>query len=46
MVDCSDIVDYKRDFQGSHQYYRRSPVTPSVARGLQANRKGPSLRSG
>lgn len=25
MVDCSDIVDYQRDFQGSHQYYRRSP---------------------
>jgi hypothetical protein len=25
MVDCSDIADYQRDFQGSHQYYRRSP---------------------
>lgn len=25
MVDCSDIADYTRDFQGSHQYYRRSP---------------------
>ena len=25
MVDCSDFTDYQRDFQGSHQYYRRSP---------------------
>jgi esterase/lipase superfamily enzyme len=25
MVDCSDFADYDRDFQGSHQYYRRSP---------------------
>ena len=25
MVDCSDFDDYNRDFQGSHQYYRRSP---------------------
>ena len=24
MVDCSEIADYTRDFQGSHQYYRRS----------------------
>jgi esterase/lipase superfamily enzyme len=25
MVDCSSFNDYNRDFQGSHQYYRRSP---------------------
>jgi esterase/lipase superfamily enzyme len=25
MVDCSSFDDYDRDFQGSHQYYRRSP---------------------
>lgn len=25
MVDCSSFDDYNRDFQGSHQYYRRSP---------------------
>ena len=25
MVDCSSFNDYDRDFQGSHQYYRRSP---------------------
>jgi len=25
MVDCSGFDDYNRDFQGSHQYYRRSP---------------------
>ena len=25
MVDCSAIADFPRDFQGSHQYYRRSP---------------------
>ena len=25
MVDCSGFVDFPRDFQGSHQYYRRSP---------------------
>jgi hypothetical protein len=24
MVDCSDFTDYVADFQGSHQYYRRS----------------------
>jgi esterase/lipase superfamily enzyme len=24
-VDCSSFDDYDRDFQGSHQYYRRSP---------------------
>jgi esterase/lipase superfamily enzyme len=24
MVDCSSFDDYERDFQGSHQYYRRS----------------------
>jgi hypothetical protein len=24
MVDCSSFDDYDRDFQGSHQYYRRS----------------------
>jgi esterase/lipase superfamily enzyme len=26
MVDCSAIDDYDRDFQSSHQYYRRSAV--------------------
>jgi esterase/lipase superfamily enzyme len=25
LVDCSSFDDYDRDFQGSHQYYRRSP---------------------
>ena len=25
MVDCSAIADFPRNFQGSHQYYRRSP---------------------
>lgn len=25
MVDCSAMADFPRDFQGSHQYYRRSP---------------------
>ena len=25
MVDCSGFRDYNIDFQGSHQYYRRSP---------------------
>lgn len=25
VVDCSSFADYDRDFQGSHQYYRRSP---------------------
>jgi esterase/lipase superfamily enzyme len=25
MVNCSSFNDYDRDFQGSHQYYRRSP---------------------
>jgi esterase/lipase superfamily enzyme len=25
LVDCSGFDDYDRDFQGSHQYYRRSP---------------------
>ena len=24
MVDCTGFTDYKRDFQGTHQYYRRS----------------------
>jgi esterase/lipase superfamily enzyme len=24
-VDCSSFTDYDRDFQSSHQYYRRSP---------------------
>ncbi len=24
-VDCSAFDDYDRDFQSSHQYYRRSP---------------------
>ena len=27
MIDCSSFDDYDRDFQGSHQYYRRSPLT-------------------
>ena len=26
MVDCSSFDDYDRDFQGSHQYYRRSAL--------------------
>jgi esterase/lipase superfamily enzyme len=26
MVDCSSFNDYDRDFQGSHQYYRRSAL--------------------
>ena len=26
MIDCSSFDDYDRDFQGSHQYYRRSPL--------------------
>ncbi|HWA92228.1 MAG TPA: alpha/beta hydrolase [Rhizomicrobium sp.] len=26
MVDCSGFADYDRDFQGSHQYYRRSKL--------------------
>jgi esterase/lipase superfamily enzyme len=25
MIDCSSFDDYNRNFQGSHQYYRRSP---------------------
>jgi hypothetical protein len=25
MADCSSFDDYDRDFQASHQYYRRSP---------------------
>jgi len=25
LVDCSSFADYNRDFQSSHQYYRRSP---------------------
>jgi len=25
LIDCSSFADYKRDFQSSHQYYRRSP---------------------
>ncbi len=25
LIDCSSLTDYNRDFQGSHQYYRRSP---------------------
>lgn len=26
MVDCSSFEDYDRNFQASHQYYRRSPM--------------------
>jgi esterase/lipase superfamily enzyme len=26
LVDCTSFDDYDRDFQGSHQYYRRSPL--------------------
>jgi hypothetical protein len=25
MVDCSSFEDYARDFESSHEYYRRSP---------------------
>jgi esterase/lipase superfamily enzyme len=30
IVDCSSFHDYDRDFQGSHQYYRRSALARSA----------------
>ena len=26
MIDCTSFQDYRRDFESSHQYYRRSPT--------------------
>jgi esterase/lipase superfamily enzyme len=34
MVDCSNFDDYDRDFQGSHQYYRRSPKARADIAGI------------
>jgi hypothetical protein len=36
MVDCSSFNDYDRDFQGSHQYYRRSPLARTAIAGAMA----------
>ena len=36
MVDCSSFDDYERDFQGSHQYYRRSPLARAAIAGAMA----------
>jgi esterase/lipase superfamily enzyme len=36
MVDCSSFDDYDRDFQGSHQYYRRSPLARAAITGSMA----------
>ncbi|HEX4157444.1 MAG TPA: alpha/beta hydrolase [Rhizomicrobium sp.] len=36
MVDCSSFDDYDRDFQGSHQYYRRSPLARTAIAGAMA----------
>jgi esterase/lipase superfamily enzyme len=33
MLDCSSFDDYNRDFQGSHQYYRRSPLARTAIAG-------------
>lgn len=34
LVDCSSFADYERDFQGSHQYYRRSQNARAAIAGL------------